>query len=79
MVMNGLVEIDADNIARPELFESWETGEGAVEWVFQVRQGVTFHNGKTLSADGCGHGCCRNSTSISGATCAASDRPKGPS
>lgn len=24
MVMNGLVEIDADNIARPELFESWK-------------------------------------------------------
>lgn len=51
MVMNGLVEIDADNIARPELFESWEAGAGALEWVFKVRQGVTFHNGKTLTAD----------------------------
>nr|WP_010396539.1 ABC transporter substrate-binding protein [Paracoccus sp. TRP] len=51
MVMNGLVEIDAENIARPELFESWETGEGAEEWLFRVRQGITFHNGKTLTAD----------------------------
>ncbi|WP_273692125.1 ABC transporter substrate-binding protein [Ketogulonicigenium vulgare] len=51
MVMNGLVEIDADNIAQPELFESWEAAEGAAEWIFNVRQGVTFHNGKVLSAD----------------------------
>ncbi|TNC62906.1 ABC transporter substrate-binding protein [Rubellimicrobium roseum] len=51
MVMNGLVEIDADNRAQPELFESWEAAEGAAEWTFKVRQGVTFHNGKTLTAD----------------------------
>ncbi|WP_134681845.1 ABC transporter substrate-binding protein [Paracoccus ravus] len=51
MVMNGLVEIDASNTAQPELFESWEAAEGAVEWVFKVRQGVTFHNGKSLTAD----------------------------
>lgn len=51
MVMNGLVEIDADNTAQPELFESWEAAEGAVEWTFKVRQGISFHNGKTLTAD----------------------------
>jgi peptide/nickel transport system substrate-binding protein len=51
MVMNGLVEIDKDNVAQPELFESWTAAEGAVEWTFKVRQGVTFHNGKTLTAD----------------------------
>jgi len=51
MVMNGLVEIDSENKAVPELFESWEAAPGAVEWTFKVRQGVTFHNGKTLTAD----------------------------
>lgn len=51
MLMNGLVEIDANNHATPELFESWTAAEGAVEWTFKVRQGVTFHNGKTLTAD----------------------------
>lgn len=51
MVMNGLVEIDSDNIAQPELFESWEAAEGAADWTFKVRQGVTFHDGKTLIAD----------------------------
>ncbi len=51
MVMNGLVEIDAQNKAIPELFESWEPSSDAKEWTFKVRQGVTFHNGKTLDAD----------------------------
>lgn len=51
MVMNGLVEIDSDNRAQPELFESWEAAEGAAEWTFKVRQGVTFHDGKSLTAD----------------------------
>lgn len=51
MVMNGLVEIDANNVAQPELFESWEAGTGAADWVFKVRQGVTFHDGRTLTAD----------------------------
>jgi peptide/nickel transport system substrate-binding protein len=50
-IMNGLVEIDDQNNATPELLESWEAKPGAVEWVFKVRQGVTFHNGKTLDAD----------------------------
>lgn len=51
MVMNGLVEIDAKNVAQPELFEAWEAAPGAIEWTFKIRQGVTFHNGKTLTAD----------------------------
>lgn len=51
MLMNGLVEIDEHNQATPELLESWEAKPGAQEWVFNVRQGVTFHNGKTLDAD----------------------------
>ncbi|GGA94314.1 ABC transporter substrate-binding protein [Brucella endophytica] len=51
MLMNGLVEIDASNKAIPELFESWEPSADAKEWNFKVRQGVTFHNGKTLDAD----------------------------
>ncbi|WP_407051311.1 ABC transporter substrate-binding protein [Methyloraptor flagellatus] len=50
-MMNGLVEIDEKNQATPELFESWEAKPGAATWVFAVRKGVTFHNGKTLDAD----------------------------
>jgi len=50
-IMNGLIEIDENNKAVPELFESWESKPGAKEWVFNVRKGVTFSNGKTLDAD----------------------------
>ncbi len=52
-VMNGLVEFDSAGNPTGELFESWEAKPGAVEWVFNVRQGVKFSNGKTLDADDC--------------------------
>ncbi|AIR60711.1 MULTISPECIES: ABC transporter substrate-binding protein [Cedecea] len=51
MLMNGLVEIDENNQATPELLESWEAKPGAQEWTFKVRQGVTFHNGKALTVE----------------------------
>ena len=50
-IMSGFVEIDDNNQAVPELFESWEAKPGAAEWIFNIRKGVTFHNGKTLDAD----------------------------
>jgi len=50
-LMNGLVEIDGQGNAIPELFESWEPRPGAMEWSFDIRREVTFHNGKTLDAD----------------------------
>jgi peptide/nickel transport system substrate-binding protein len=50
-IMNGLVEIDTQNKVVPELFESWEAKPGAQQWIFNVRKGVTFSNGKTLDAE----------------------------
>ncbi len=50
-IFNGLIEIDAKQQAIPELLESWEVKPGAKEWVFNIRKGVTFHNGKSLTAD----------------------------
>ncbi len=50
-IWNGLVELSDDGKAKGELFESWETKPGAVEWVFNVRKGVKFSSGKTLDAD----------------------------
>ena len=50
-VMNGLVEFDADGNPTGELFESWDVQPGAQDWVFNVRQGIKFSNGKTLDAD----------------------------
>lgn len=48
---NNLAEIRGDGSLAPELLESWEARPGASEWVFKVRKGVEFHNGKTLDAD----------------------------
>ena len=46
---NSLVEVEADAKVTPVLAESWEARPGFKEWVFKIRRGVTFHNGKTLT------------------------------
>ncbi len=48
---NCLTEIDETGTAIPELAESWEASPGADVWTFHLRRDVTFHNGKTLTAD----------------------------
>jgi peptide/nickel transport system substrate-binding protein len=47
---NNLVEVDKNAKAIPELAESWEAKPGATEWVFKIRKGVQFHNGKEVTA-----------------------------
>jgi peptide/nickel transport system substrate-binding protein len=47
---NTLTELDEHLKAQPELAESWDAKSGAREWVFKLRKGVTFHNGKELTA-----------------------------
>ncbi|MEM1275389.1 MAG: ABC transporter substrate-binding protein [Pseudomonadota bacterium] len=47
---NCMTEIGPDNQLRGELAESWEASPDAAEWRFNIRQGVEFHNGKTLEA-----------------------------
>lgn len=49
--MNGLIEFDNDGNPTGELLESWEAKPGAAEWIFNVRKGVKFSNGKVLDAD----------------------------
>ena len=48
---NHLTEVGNDGKLRPELAESYESSNGATKWVFNLRKGVTFHNGKSLTAD----------------------------
>jgi peptide/nickel transport system substrate-binding protein len=50
-ISNTLASVDAKNIPRPDLAESFEPADGARKWVFKLKSGVTFHNGKTLTAD----------------------------
>lgn len=48
---NHLVELNADKTIKPELAESWEAKPGATDWIFNIRKGVEFSNGKSLTAD----------------------------
>lgn len=40
-----------DGSPQPMLAESWEASDDAAEWRFKIRKGVTFHNGKELTAE----------------------------
>jgi len=48
---NHLTEVGSDGALIPELAESFEPADGAKKWVFKLRKGVEFHNGKSLTAD----------------------------
>ena len=49
-VRNNLTEVSATGELVPELAESWESTPDAKTWMFKVRQGVEFHNGKSLDS-----------------------------
>jgi peptide/nickel transport system substrate-binding protein len=46
-----LTRIDQKGGVVPYLAESYEPADGAKKWVFKLKKGVTFHDGKTLTAD----------------------------
>ncbi|MFT5743492.1 MAG: peptide/nickel transport system substrate-binding protein [Paracoccaceae bacterium] len=50
-VFDSLTEVSADGSLVGELAESWEASADAKTWTFNLRQGVTFHNGKAFGAD----------------------------
>lgn len=47
---NCLVEINKDKKPIPELATSWDSQDAFKKWTFKLRSGVTFHNGKPLTA-----------------------------
>ncbi len=50
-VFDSLTEIAADGSLIGELATDWEATPDAKTWTFNLRQGVTFHNGKPFGAD----------------------------
>jgi len=50
-VFDCLTEIAANGELVGELAESWEATPDAKTWIFNLRQGVTFHNGAAFTAD----------------------------
>lgn len=49
-VFEKLTEIDASGAHVPQLATSWNADETGSVWTFELRSGVTFHNGKTLTS-----------------------------
>lgn len=49
--LEGLVSIAEDGRVIPFLAESWDISEDGLTYSFQIREGITFHNGETLTAD----------------------------
>lgn len=50
-VIEPLVMLGSDNIARPWLAERWEASEDLKTWTFHLRRGVKWNNGDDFIAD----------------------------
>jgi len=48
---NNVTEIGPDNALQGALVESWEPSDDAKTWVFKLRKGVEWHNGKSLEPE----------------------------
>jgi len=47
----GLTDIDQQGNIVPGIAESWEPNQELTAWVFRLRQGVLFHNGREVDAE----------------------------
>jgi peptide/nickel transport system substrate-binding protein len=49
-IYNKLVRATPELTSEPELAESWEANKTADEWIFKLRKGVAWHNGRDFQA-----------------------------
>lgn len=50
-VYEGLVGWDENNQPSPRLAERWDIQDGGTSYIFHIRKGVKFHNGRELTAE----------------------------
>ena len=50
-IYDGLVETNAELQVEPALAESWEVSDDGLIYTFKLREGVTFHNGRVMTAE----------------------------
>jgi ABC-type transport system substrate-binding protein len=50
-VLSGLTHINPQLVAEGDLAHDWEVNEAGTEYTFNLREGVTFHNGDPFTAD----------------------------
>lgn len=51
LLYEPLVRYDANGDIQPALAESWEISDDGLTWTFNLRQGVTFHDGTPFNAE----------------------------
>ncbi len=50
-IMNRLVRPGLDGKPTPDLAVSWSSNDDATEWTFELREGVSFHDGSAFDAE----------------------------
>ncbi|MCC3145513.1 ABC transporter substrate-binding protein [Halanaerobium sp. Z-7514] len=51
LIFDGLVQYGEDNRIVPGIAHDWTISEDGLEYVFELREGVLFHNGEELTAE----------------------------
>lgn len=51
LIYDRLVEQDSDQSFHPHLATSWEESADGMEWIFKLKEGVTFHDGEAFNAE----------------------------
>ncbi len=51
VMYTGLTDIDQQGNIVPGIAESWEPNKDLTSWVFRLRKGVLFHNGREVDAE----------------------------
>lgn len=50
-IYEALVKRDAEGNFQPSLAVSWDSDDEARRWIFRLREGVAFHDGRMMTAD----------------------------
>ncbi len=50
-VLSGLTHINANSVAEGDLAEDWTVSDDGTEYIFKLREGITFHNGDPFTAE----------------------------
>ncbi len=50
-LLSGLTHINGQFVAQPDLAADWKVSDDGTEYIFNLREGVTFHNGDPFTAE----------------------------
>jgi peptide/nickel transport system substrate-binding protein len=53
MVYDTLFAMDDELVPQPQMVGAWEASADKKSWTFQLRDGLSFHNGQPVTAEDC--------------------------